>query len=76
MLIYHERTGLVQSDKAPTGALDGTYWLDLPNNRWRGLKDWQLRVRRRTKGSRWIRVSRDSLPKRAKMEALLLGLTL
>lgn len=75
MLIYHERTGLEVITKTPTGVLDGTYWQD-NSDKWRRGKNWQLRVRRRTNGTRWINVSIDALPKRLKMEALLLGLTL
>lgn len=77
MLSYHIKTGLKESVHAPTGVLIGTYWMDTswPNFRMR-TKYWQLRVKRRTKGSRWVYVETSSLPKRLKVEALILGIPL
>ena len=72
MLIYHQDTGLRETDELLVHAHVGTYCGCARHD---GYK-WSVRVRRRTNGSKWKGVPASDIPKQIRVEALLLGLTL
>lgn len=77
MLSYHPKTGLKQINTPffPAAKV-GTYIGEL-NWNWGVLTpSWKLRVKCRTGGSTWKKISEAELPKQIRVEALLLGIQL